>query len=270
MISDSEVAIAAVSRAAEVVRSRFGEALERIDKGAGDFATAADLEAERAILAVLSRERPGDVVFGEEFGTSGGTDDSRRWLIDPLCGTLNFAAGVRIVAVNAALSTSAGVIAAAVAEPFTGEVFWTDGRVAAVRTNGGDAPLLPSGDSKLVDLNLEPPFPNAPAFRTVQLAADEEFAAAFGIRVFSSSIALTWVATGKRAAYITDGDVRNSFDFAAGEAICAAAGCAISDLRGDPPFGSPDGLIVAADQQTHAQLLRLVRKQLQILSTNGS
>jgi myo-inositol-1(or 4)-monophosphatase len=270
VISDSEVAIAAVGSAADVVRKRFGAALERFDKGAGDFATAADLEAERAVRAVLSRERPDDAIFGEEFGRAGGTDDSRLWLIDPLCGTLNYAAGVPIVAVNAALQTEDGVIAAAVAEPFSGEVFWTDGRRAAVRTNGRNAPLVPSGGSKLVDLNLDPPFPNAPAFRAVTLAADEEFAASFQPRVFASSLALTWVATGQRAAYITDGDVRHSVDFAAGAAICETAGCTISDLRGDAPFEGPDGLIVAADQRTHAALLGLVEKQLQILSTNGS
>jgi myo-inositol-1(or 4)-monophosphatase len=57
------------------------------------------------------------------------------------------------------------VLAAAVAEPFGHEVFWTDGRSAFVRSQGRDTPLVPSAYSGLVDLNLDPPFPNAPAFR---------------------------------------------------------------------------------------------------------
>jgi myo-inositol-1(or 4)-monophosphatase len=58
---------------------------------------------------------------------------------------------------------------------------------------------------------------------------------------------------------VTDGKVRDSVHFAAGVAICMAAGCAISDLRGGT---SDDGLIVAADQDTHATLTRLAQRQL--------
>jgi myo-inositol-1(or 4)-monophosphatase len=65
------------------------------------------------------------------------------------------------------------------------------------------------------------------------LAADGEFVATFKPRVVSSSLALGWVATGQRAAYVTDGDVRDSVHFAAGIAICEAAGCAVSDLWGN-------------------------------------
>jgi myo-inositol-1(or 4)-monophosphatase len=140
-----------------------------------------------------------------------------------------------------------------------GEVFWTDTLHAGVRVNGIDAPIGPSAGSKLVDLNFDPPFPSAPAFRTVALAADDEFCTAFKPRVVSSSLALTWVATGQRAAYVTDGNVRDSVHFAAGLVICKAAGCQISDLRGGT---SDDGLIVAADQDTHTTLVRLAQRQL--------
>ena len=123
-------------------------------------------------------------------------------------------------------------IAAAVADPFNDEIFWTDGSSAFMRADGLDMPLVPSASSQLVDLNLDPPFPNAPAFRAVTLAADSEFVARFRPRVVSTSMALTWVATGQRAAYVTDGDVRDSVHFAAGLAICQAAGCTVTDLRG--------------------------------------
>jgi myo-inositol-1(or 4)-monophosphatase len=71
------------------------------------------------------------------------------------------------------------VLAAAVADPFFREVFWTDSHSAYVRTDGQDTLLVPSASSTLVDLNLDPPFPNAPTFRAVKLAADDEFVASF-------------------------------------------------------------------------------------------
>jgi myo-inositol-1(or 4)-monophosphatase len=131
-----------------------------------------------------------------------------------------------------------------------------------MRTGGADVRLVPTGTSKLVDLNLDPPFPNAPAFRAVTLAADEDFIANFRPRVVSTSMALAWVATGQRAAYITDSDLRDSVHFAAGLALCEAAGCAITDLRGRAWGGGATGLIAAADSETHAALLGLVGKFL--------
>jgi myo-inositol-1(or 4)-monophosphatase len=259
-MNDAEVAIAVVSEGAAVVRRRFGTELERIDKGGGDFATDADVEAEEAMLTILRRERPDDAVVGEELGRSGEEGRERRWLIDPLCGTLNFAARMPVVAVNAALVTAEGMRVAAVSEPFADRVFWTDGRVAASREGSEDAPLEPSPRSALVDLNLDPPFPNASWFRAVTLAADDGFTARFRPRVVSSSLALTWVASGQRTAYVTDGDVRESVHFAAGLAICEAAGCRISDLRGERWERGARGLIVAADDATHDALVRLASR----------
>lgn len=260
-MNDVDVAIEVVAAGGDVVRRRFGTDSERIDKGSGDFATAADIEAETAMLAILRRRRPGDAVHGEELGRSGPLDSSRTWLIDPLCGTVNYAAGMPVVAVNAALRTAAVAVVAAVAEPFSAQIFWTDGESAHMRADGLDRPLAPTADSALVDLNLDPPFPNAQTFRAVTLAADADFIARFKPRVVSTSLALTWVATGQRAAYITDGDTRDSVHFAAGLAICNAAGCRISDLHGGPWDQASRGLIVAPDDDTHATLVRLIARR---------
>jgi myo-inositol-1(or 4)-monophosphatase len=261
-MKDFEVAIAVADAGAAVVRRRFGTALQRLDKGAGDFATNADVEAENAMLALLHRERPADAVLGEESGRSGAAHSLRTWLIDPLCGTLNYAARMRVVAVNAALRVGKSFNAAAVADPFNQEIFWTDGEDAYLRSEGTDTPLIPNGTSNLVDLNLDPPFSNAPAFKAAKLAADPDFAARFRPRVVSTTIALTWVASGQRAAYITDGDVRDSVHFAAGIALCQAAGCVVTDLRSLEWGSGATGLVAAADFETHAAIRSLIRKYL--------
>ena len=259
---DFDLAIAVADAGAAVVRRCFGTTLQRLEKGAGNFATNADIEAENAMLALLHRERPEDAILGEESGRSGASSGLRTWLIDPLCGTLNYAVRMRVAAVNVALRIGGRFIAAAVVDPFNHEIFWTDGISAFLRADGQDTPLAPNGSSKLVDLNFDPPFPNTPAFKAVTLAADSEFAASFRPRVVSTSVALTWVATGQRAAYITDGDVRDSVHFAAGLAICEAAGCPVTDLRGREWGSGATGLVAAADSETHAALLYLVRKYL--------
>lgn len=258
-MDDRDLAIAAAEAGAAVVKRHFGTALARIDKGPEDFATEADVEAEQAILGLLRRERPADAFVGEETGASGTVGSARRWLIDPLCGTVNYAARMRVAAVNVALTEEDRFLAAAVADPFNDEILWTAGDAAFVRAAGRDSRLSPQAGSRLVDLNVDPPFPSAPAFRASALAGHPGFAAAFRLRVVSSSMALAWVATGQRAAYVTDGNVR-TVHAAAGIAICEAAGCVVTDLKARPWRHGGLGLIATADSETHAILLSLIRE----------
>jgi len=116
-----------------------------------------------------------------------------------------------------------------------------------------------------VDLNLDPPFPHAPGFRAVELMAAPEFVAGFRPRVVSSTVAVAWVAAGRRAAYLTDGGPGlrlDSVHFAAGIALCeAAAGCVVTGIDGLPVDRGAGGLVVAADRETHGVLLGLVQQQ---------
>ncbi|MBB2948661.1 myo-inositol-1(or 4)-monophosphatase [Actinoplanes lutulentus] len=252
---DHETAIAAAEAGAAVVRSRYGTELGRVEKTAGDFATEADIAAERAILAVLRTQRPDDAVTGEESGSSGPAGATRRWLVDPLCGTLNYAVRNPLVAVNVALRLPSGAIGAAAAtDPFSGETFWTDGHTAWVRHDGADHPLHPSATSDLVDVNLDPPFPSHPAL----LLSEPGFTGRFRPRVLSTTLALLWVAAGRRAAYVTYGPVLDSVHFSAGIAICQAAGCTVTGIKGQPLHTGEGGLLAAADTPTHTELRTLI------------
>lgn len=263
--SDAEVAITAARAGAEAVRAMFGRPLVRIDKGAGDFATAADVVAEKAIIDAIHAARPDDAVLGEEGGHHGPAESARQWLVDPLCGTLNYAVGTMVVAVNVALRTGrvgTAAAVAAVADPFSGEVFHTDGETTWVRSESSDTKAAPTPASALVDVNLDPPFPNAPELRAVDLLANPRFIERFRPRVVSSTLALAWVAVGKRAAYLTDGaDLSGSVHFAAGIALCEAAGCVVTGIDGSPPGPTGRGLIAAADAETHDLLTEMIRKR---------
>ena len=90
-----------------------------------------------------------------------------------------------------------------------------------------------------------------------RLAADSDFRAVFGPRIESTTLALAWVASGQRLGYVTDGRHEGSVHFAAGIALCQAAGCVVTDLTGNPVH-TGRGLIAAADEPTHRRLLDLV------------
>ncbi|WP_109509359.1 inositol monophosphatase family protein [Nocardioides speluncae] len=263
MITDVELAITAARAGAEVVLGKYGTWETRIDKEPGDFATEADVEAEQAILDTIRAGRPDDAFLGEEGGYVGREDAGRVWLVDPLCGTLNFAAKTPLFCVNVALRDADHQdLAAAVADPCSGEVFWTDGEKAMLRgADGVDLPLVPDVGARLVDINVDRgAMRSGPLPTAIRLLTTAEFEASFGPRVVSSSLALAWVAAGRRAAYLTDGARPDSVHFAAGLALCRAAGCVVTDLAGEPLYSGAGGLLAAADAETHAELLGLLSR----------
>jgi myo-inositol-1(or 4)-monophosphatase len=255
-VNDHDLAVVAAEAGAAVVRERFGATHTRFDKGGGDFATEVDLAAEKAILEVLRHARPDDAVRGEESGLTG--TGRRIWLVDPLCGTLNYATGTMAVAVNVALSDGDDVTVAAVADPFTGEVFRA-GPDGAYDNSGRR--LQPSPEPALVDVNLDPPFGGPPPHPVTSLLSDPRFQERFRPRVLSTTLALTWVAAGRRAAYVTEGHhLKDSVHFTAGIALCEAAGCVVTGIDGQPLYTGAGGLIAAADQATHRALLEILTR----------
>jgi myo-inositol-1(or 4)-monophosphatase len=249
--ADADVAGAAAVVGLEILRSRYGGPLTRLDKGRGDFATEADLEAEEAVRRTINEYCPHDAFLGEESGASG--SGLRTWLVDPLCGTRNFAARTPFACTNVALRVGDQLSVAAVADLSENALYWTDGIAAYT---GDREPLTPSAASGLVDVDAD----RQPRWAaSLASGLPGVLDGALGLRVSSTSLALAWVATGRRAAYAVTGDVQHSVHFAAGIALCRAAGCVVTDLRGEQVGPGNHGLLVAADQPTHAALLPLVR-----------
>ena len=105
--------------AATVVLPRFRHlaADEVHQKSPGDLVTIADQEAERALTRGLTALLPGSVVVGEEAVAADARvldrvgDGGSIWIVDPVDGTNNFAAGKTPFAVMVALARD-GEIAA--------------------------------------------------------------------------------------------------------------------------------------------------------------
>ncbi len=117
---------------------RFDRAgLEVSLKADRSHVTEADLASERAIRALIEAERPGDAVFGEEFGA---TDDAaRRWILDPIDGTANFLRGVPAWGTMIALEIDGVVRLGVVSMPAFGRRWWAADGLGAW-TNEGDEP----------------------------------------------------------------------------------------------------------------------------------
>ena len=261
--TDVEVAIEAARAGARIALAQYGGTRERYAKQGADFATDVDMAVERAIVEILRTARPEDTIQGEELGVTGSPEAERRWLVDPLCGTLNYAAGLALYAVNVALVRGDDVLAAVVAEPATGTYLITDGMSAWCELDGSDirTEVRPSAASRLVEVNLETPDPDEQGFSSARFFRSGAFKT-LSPRFIGTSLPLSWVATGKYAGYVIPGKREASVHFTPGIGLCQAAGCVLSGLHGEPLHLANEGIVVAADERTHELLLAGIAEQL--------
>jgi myo-inositol-1(or 4)-monophosphatase len=104
-------------------------------KGEIDLVTEADRRSEELAIKVIRRHFPGDDILSEETSRHR-TSSKRRWIIDPLDGTTNFAHGFPFWCVSIAFEDKGTVRAGAVYHPLLNELFtarqgrgaWLNGR----------------------------------------------------------------------------------------------------------------------------------------------
>jgi fructose-1,6-bisphosphatase/inositol monophosphatase family enzyme len=97
------------------------------EKSPGELVTTADREAEAILTASLASLLPGSRVIGEEACSSdprllGTLGEGTVWLVDPLDGTGNFAAGRTDIAVMVALLKDGTTRAAWMLNPLSGQL----------------------------------------------------------------------------------------------------------------------------------------------------
>jgi myo-inositol-1(or 4)-monophosphatase len=132
------------------VRERAVHAEEFDTKSsATDVVTEGDHACEALVRERLAAARPGDLVLGEEGGTSGTPAPGQvRWVVDPIDGTVNYLHGLPWFSVSVGAEVDGRVVAGAVVEPVSGRVW------RAARGQGAQRDGVPLRVSALEDLAL--------------------------------------------------------------------------------------------------------------------
>ncbi len=131
-------------RAAAVILAVRARGFETVRKGDDTPVTEADHAAEALIAAGLRQATPGIQVIAEEEAAAGLAHDEAAdyWLVDPLDGTREFAAGRDQFTVNIGLIRHGAPVLGVVAVPALGELFGgIVGRGAWKRTATGQQPI---------------------------------------------------------------------------------------------------------------------------------
>lgn len=150
--------VAALMRdvAARIVMPRFRQldAADIHEKEPGDLVTIADRESEAALAAALPGILPGSRVIGEEAvaadpGLVDGIGAGAAWIVDPIDGTGNYAAGTSPFAIMIALAIDGATQAGWILDPVSGRLChafagggaFIDGEGVRATGSGAAAPI---------------------------------------------------------------------------------------------------------------------------------
>lgn len=221
-----------------------------------DVVTDADLAAEAVVLRGIRRLMPDAAIVSEEAGASGG-DAPERWIVDPLDGTVNYAAGPPWFSVTLAYqrhgATRAGIVHAPamnlVATWAEGEGAFVAGRPARVSNTQhiGDAVVSVVLTSHVDERTVAP---TTEIIRRLGTAAR-------GVRVIvSGGLEMCLVASGQLDAFVSmKADI---VSHAAAMLLLRHAGGLITRPDGTRATDD-DAERVASNGHLHAALLELLQ-----------
>jgi myo-inositol-1(or 4)-monophosphatase len=195
-----------------------------------DLVTAADVEAEAAILEILLGSRPDDAILAEEGSSRHGTSPV-TWVIDPLDGTTNFVYGYGDFAVSIAARLDDVVVVGVVHDPIAGETFAAT--LGGGATRNGQA-ITPSDQASVASALVGTGF----GYRSEERATQARILPFLlpEIRDIrrggSAALDCCGVGAGRLDAYFEAG--LKPWDFAAGLLVATEAGCGARTLENFP------------------------------------
>jgi 3'(2'), 5'-bisphosphate nucleotidase len=238
----AEGLLGVVLEAARVEMSHFGAGLAVETKADRSPVTIADRAAEEIIVRGLHRLAPGVPVIAEESvarGSVPATSD-RFFLVDPLDGTKGFIKGRPEFTINIALIEAAQPTFGLLYAPALADFYLTLGPNQAVNARldpRASVHSLAQAELKPIRSRLADPAALVALTSQSHLnRATEDFLKRYRVSrqtALPSSLKFGWLAKGEADLYPRTGET-SEWDTAAGHALLAAAGGAVTTLAGDP------------------------------------
>lgn len=244
----------AARRGMALAQSRVGA--DQISGKVGrDIVTDTDVAVEELVQRLLAEGSTAPMI-GEERGGEPPTDGSGYWLVDPICGTRNYASGTPLYCVNLALVEDGRVAVAAVADPTTGDVLiaqrgqgaWAmrDDSVTRLHTSADTATIVVEDGKSQGDRREE-----AASFAARAIRADR-----WDFRSLGTTLSLPYVAAGRISAYVLF--EASALHTAAGTLLVTEAGGTVTQVDGAPWTLASSSLVAGADERLHGDLIEMI------------
>ncbi len=249
------VAREAAAAAGAVLRRHYRDGVALQTKAVANFVSEADLEAERAIAAVIQARCPGHEILGEELH-QGDISAEHLWIVDPLDGTHNFAHKIPNFAVSIAYLHRGQAACGVVLNPVTDD--WHEAVLGGGATLNG-RPVRVADDAALDQTMIAVGFPyDRDRLMTATLAAMADLirAEVHGVRrMGAAALDLCDVGLGRYGAYFEYQIA--PWDFAAGKLFVEEAGGRVTTARGEPVPLARSG-VLATNGRLHPAVLEIV------------
>jgi myo-inositol-1(or 4)-monophosphatase len=221
-----------------------------------NLVTEMDERAEELIVGRLGQAFPNDTILAEERGAASGRS-GRRWIVDPLDGTTNYAHGVPIFCVSVALEVAGHITLGVAYDPSLDELYVAERGQGATLN---DRRLAVSSTATLDESLLTTGFPyNIRETRDTNLREYAAFALRCrGVRRLGAAVLdLAWVAAGRLDGFW---ELRlGPWDVAAGGLLVAEAGGRVTNLVGGALDVDAPAL-VASNGRIHDAMLAVLRE----------
>ncbi len=218
-------------------------------KAENDFVTSADKASEELIYSEIRKEFPSDGWYGEETGKSG--SEKRRWIVDPIDGTVDFMWSFPLYTVSIAFEDEEGPALGVIIVPRQKEVFYAS-RGNGAYLNGKRIWTMEDIDSRKSLAILVPPHRHHIHLDEYMVRMRRFYDHFTDVRnIGSAALSLCYVACGRSSIYYEE--FLHLYDIAAGVVIVREAGGRVS-LKTD----GDDISIVASASSVHETGLELV------------
>jgi myo-inositol-1(or 4)-monophosphatase len=228
---------AALAGGEVIARHASAERRASWEKSDDNPVTAADLEANAAIGAVIRKAFPDDAWLSEETADSAARLGAERvWIVDPLDGTKEFVEGVPQFAVSVALALRGQPVAACVYQPITRECFSArlggGTQLDAVRVSVSRAASL--SESVMLSSRTEMKRGQIEPFRALFARVEAVGSVALKLAVVAAGRAELWVSAAPKSEW----------DVCAGDLLVREAGGTFVELtRGRRTYNQSDVLL---------------------------
>lgn len=252
-----KTAVEAARAAGALQKERLGK-IKSVDyKSAFNLVTDVDKACEDLIIETIRRAFPQDSFLAEESGVTTSGEGKRRWIIDPLDGTTNYAHSYPFFSVSIALEENGKIMVGAVYNAVTDELFLAE-RGQGATLNGEKIQVSARGE--LGECLLATGFPpdtlstvnnNMESFRTLTNLCH-------GVRRDgSAALDLVFVAAGRIDGFWER--KLSPWDIAAGALIVEEAGGKVTDLA-DGRLDMTTGHILATNSLIHSQIVDVLKE----------
>jgi myo-inositol-1(or 4)-monophosphatase len=255
-MKELKVCFEAAKAAAALIDKYYGKKFSVRHKGEINLVTEVDEKCQRLIVKTIHEYFKKDAILAEEGDLSTTADSPRRWIVDPIDGTTNFAHGYPRFCVSIAFEQERVVQCGVIHDPSMKEVFH------AVRGKGAfvnKKRLKVSSITSLKQALLVTGFPydlDDPKTNNVPLFLHMLRKAQAIRRDGSACLNLAYIAAGRFDGFWELGV--NPWDIAVGLLLIEEAGGKTSHFSGRPAKVT-DNLIVAGNPEIYRELLHEVQ-----------